>query len=192
MPMKSLCVFCGSSPGNSPAFSAAARELGETLAARNIELVFGGSHVGLMGVVADAVLANGGRVVGVLPRFMADQELAHPGITELRLVDTAGQATDGGTGGLRRPALGFGTFEEIFEAITWAQLHLHNFPCALLNVAGYFDSLETFLRGAVAGGFVKREHFDALIVAGSVNGLFERFASFQPGESGKWIPKQVI
>ena len=193
--MKSLCVFCGSNHGNAPAFTAAARELGEAIAARGIELVYGGSHVGLMGVVTDAVLAKGGKVFGVLPRFMADKELAHTGITELRLVDTMHERkqlmVERAEGFVALPG-GFGTFEEIFEAITWAQLHLHKFPCALLNVEGYYDSLVAFLRNSVEKGFVKAEQFDALIVARSVNELFERFAIFKPEESEKWIPKQVI
>jgi uncharacterized protein (TIGR00730 family) len=193
--MKSLCVFCGSNHGNAPAFTAAARELGEAIAARGIELVYGGSHVGLMGVVTDAVLAKGGKVFGVLPCFMADKELAHTGITELRLVDTMHERkqlmVERAEGFVALPG-GFGTFEEIFEAITWAQLHLHKFPCALLNVEGYYDSLVAFLRNSVEKGFVKAEQFDALIVARSVNELFERFAIFKPEESEKWIPKQVI
>ena len=193
--MKSLCVFCGSSHGNSPAFTATARELGEATAARGIELVYGGSHVGLMGVVADAVLAKGGKVFGVLPSFMADKELAHTGITELRLVETMHERkrlmVERAQGFVALPG-GFGTFEEIFEAITWAQLHLHKFPCALLNVDGYYDSLAEFLRTSVEKGFVKPEQFDALIVAESVNELFERFGTFKPEASEKWIPKQVI
>jgi uncharacterized protein (TIGR00730 family) len=193
--MKSLCVFCGSSHGDSPAFAGAARDLGAALAVRGVELVYGGSHVGLMGVVADAVLAGGGKVFGVLPRFMADKELAHTGITELSLVDTMHERkqlmAERAEGFVALPG-GFGTFEEIFEAITWAQLHLHKFPCALLNVDGYYDSLVDFLRGSVATGFVKPEQFEALIVTGNVDELFDRFAAFKPGDSGKWIPKQVI
>jgi len=193
--MKSLCVFCGSSHGNSAVFTNAARELGESIATRGIELVYGGSHVGLMGVVADAVLASGGKVFGVLPRFMADKELAHNGITKLHLVDTMHERkqlmAERAEGFVALPG-GFGTFEEIFEAITWAQLHLHQFPCALLNVYGYYDSLVEFLRVSVAKGFVKPEQFDSLIVAKSVDELFERFANFRPEKSEKWIPKQLI
>lgn len=193
--MKRLCVFCGSSHGNSPAITAAARELGEAIAARGIELVFGGSHVGLMGVVADTVLARGGKVTGVLPRFMADKELAHPNLTQLHLVDTMHERkqfmAELAEGFVALPG-GFGTLEEIFEAVTWSQLHLHGFPCALLNVAGYYDALVEFLRVPVARGFVRLEQFESLIVAAGVEELFERFAQFQPEKSEKWIPKEMI
>ncbi len=193
--MKRLCVFCGSSKGNSAAFSTAARELGEALAARKIELVFGGSHVGLMGVVADAVLANGGKVTGVLPRFMEDKELAHPKLTKLHIVETMHERkqlmAELAEGFVALPG-GFGTLEEIFEAITWQQLHLHAHPCGLLNVDGYFDALIEFLRGTVAGGFVRPGHCEKLIVAGSSNELLDRFARFQPETSEKWIPSKVI
>jgi len=193
--MKRLCVFCGSSRGNSPAFTAAARALGETLAARNIELIFGGSHVGLMGVVADAVLANGGKVVGVLPRFMADKELAHPRLTKLHVVETMHERkqlmAELAEGFIALPG-GFGTLEEIFEAVTWGQLHLHSYPCGLLNVDGYFDLLLTFLRGTVAGGFVRPGHLDRLVVATTPVELLDGFARFRPETSEKWIPKKLI
>ena len=193
--MKRLCVFCGSSRGNSPAFTAAAQALGETLAARNIELIFGGSHVGLMGVVADAVLANGGKVVGVLPRFMADKELAHPRLTKLHVVETMHerkQLMAGLAEGFIALPGGFGTLEEIFEAITWGQLHLHAHPCGLLNVAGYFDSLLAFLRVTTASGFVKRKQFEALVVAATPDDLLARFAAFRPLKTDKWVPTEVI
>lgn len=193
--MKRLCVFCGSSHGNSPAFTAAARELGEALAGRGVELIYGGSHVGLMGVVADAALACGGKVTGVLPRFMADKELAHPKLTQLHLVDTMHERkqlmAELAEGFVALPG-GFGTLEEIFEAITWAQLHLHAYPCALLNVEGYYDSLVSFLRVSVAKGFVHPAQFDSLIVAPGVDDLFRRFATFRPEKSEKWIPKEMI
>lgn len=193
--MKRLCVFCGSSKGASASFTAAARALGEALAARNIELVFGGSHVGLMGVVADAVLANGGKVTGVLPRFMEDKELAHPKLTQLYIVETMHERkqlmAELAEGFIALPG-GFGTLEEIFEAITWQQLHLHAHPCGLLNVDGYFDALIEFLRGTVAGGFVRAEHLDRLIVAASPTDLLDRFARFKPETTEKWIPSKVI
>jgi len=193
--MKRLCVFCGSNHGHAPVFADAARELGEAIAARGIELVYGGSHVGLMGVVADAVLARGGKVIGVLPRFMADKELAHTRLTKLHLVETMHERkrlmAELAEGFVALPG-GFGTFEEIFEAMTWAQLHLHRFPCALLNVNGYYDLLTEFLGRTVAHGFVRQSLLDALIVAQSPDELFERFAQFRPEKSEKWIPKKLI
>lgn len=193
--MKRLCVFCGSSRGNSPVFTDAARSLGEALAAQEIELVFGGSHVGLMGVVADAVLAGGGRVTGVLPRFMADRELAHPRLTQLHLVETMHERkqlmAELAEGFIALPG-GFGTFEEIFEAITWGQLHLHSHPCGLLNVAGYFDSLLDFLRVSVTNGFVKPAHLDSLIMASTPAELLARFHEFQPELREKWMPSRLI
>lgn len=193
--MKRVCVFCGSSKGNSEVFTAAARTLGETLAARGIELVFGGSHVGLMGVVADAVLANGGKVTGVLPRFMEDKELAHPKLTKLHIVETMHERkqlmAELAEGFIALPG-GFGTLEEIFEAITWQQLHLHSHPCGLLNVDGYFDALIEFLRGTVAGGFVRPTHFNKLVVAATPAELLDRFGQFRPDKAGKWIPSKLI
>lgn len=193
--MKRVCVFCGSSAGNSPAFTAAARAVGDTIALRGLELVFGGSHVGLMGVVADAVLAGGGKVTGVLPRFMAEKELAHPSLTQLHLVETMHERkqlmAELSDGFIALPG-GFGTFEEIFEAITWNQLHLHPHPCGLLNVEGYYDSLLAFLRGATTNGFIRPAHFESLIVATNPDELLTRFAAYQPARSEKWYPTKVI
>lgn len=193
--MKRLCVFCGSSRGRSSSFADAAQGLGEAMAAKGIELVFGGSHVGLMGIVADAVLARGGRVTGVLPRFMADKELAHLRLTELHLVDTMHERkqlmAELADGFVALPG-GFGTLEEIFEAITWQQLHLHACPCGLLNVDGYFDALLEFLRGSVKEDFVRPAHFDQLIVATTPLDLLSRLALFQPDPAEKWISRELI
>jgi uncharacterized protein (TIGR00730 family) len=193
--MKRLCVFCGSSRGNSAAFTNVARELGNTMAARGIELVYGGSHVGLMGVVADAVLAGGGKVTGVLPRFMVDKELAHTGITKLHIVDTMHERkrimADLAEGFVALPG-GFGTFEEIFEAITWGQLHLHEFPCAFLSVDGYCDSLAAFLRHSTESGFIRQEQHDRVIIVRSVDELFQRFDEFHPAKSEKWVSTKKI
>ena len=192
--MKRLCVFCGSSNGNSPAFTAAARELGEAIAASGIELVYGGARVGLMNEVAAAALTKGGKVIGVLPRFMSQKELAHESLTELHLVDTMHQRkqlmAELSDGFVALPG-GFGTFEEIFEAMTWSQLHLHRSPCALFNVAGYYDKLIEFLDVSVASGFVRQDLRDSLIVANSVEDLFEGFANYRPTQSEKWIPKKI-
>ncbi len=188
--MKRLCVYCGSSPGNSPAFAVAARELGAAIATRGIDLVYGGACVGLMNEVANAALAKGGKVIGVLPRFMSSKELAHATLTELHLVETMHQRkqmmVELANGFVALPG-GIGTFEEIFEAMTWAQLKLHSFPCALLNVEGYYDSLLRFLDDSVAAGFVRQDLRDSLIVANSVTELFDRFATYRPATSEKWF-----
>lgn len=193
--MKRVCVFCGSKKGSSAAFATAARGLGAALAARGIELVFGGSHVGLMGVVADAVLANGGEVTGVLPRFMEDKELAHPNLTRLHIVETMHERkqrmAELAEGFIALPG-GVGTLEEIFEAFTWQQLHLHAYPCGLLNVAGYYDGLMEFLRGSVRGGFVQREQLARLLVAATPAELLDQFANYQSATSGPWMPSKVI
>ena len=193
--MKRLCVFCGSSYGKSLAFTAAARELGEAIATRGIELVYGGARVGLMNEVADAALAKGGKVIGVLPRFMSNKELAHESLTELHLVDTMHQRkqlmAELSDGFVALPG-GFGTFEEIFEAMTWSQLNLHRSPCALFNVAGYYDKLIEFLDVSVASGFVRQDLRDSLIVANNVEDLFEGFANYRPAQSEKWIPKNIL
>ncbi|HAV62531.1 MAG TPA: TIGR00730 family Rossman fold protein [Verrucomicrobiales bacterium] len=187
--MESLCVFCGSSPGRSQGIVAAARCLGEELARRGITLVYGGAGIGLMGVVADAALAGGGRVVGVMPRFMVEREIAHPGLTELVLVETMHERKQRmaalAAGFVALPG-GFGTLEEIFEMITWAQLRLHALPCALLNVDGFFDGLISFLDGAVADGFVRADQRNEIIVAREAPALFESLAAFRPGTAGKW------
>ena len=192
--MKRLAVFCGSNRGHSPAFADTARALGRLLADKEIELVFGGSHVGLMGVVADAVLDGGGRAVGVLPKFMQEKELAHSGLTTLHLVDTMHQRkhlmAELADGFVALPG-GLGTFEEIFEAMTWAQLQLHDCPCGLLNVAGYFTPLVDFLRNSVASGFVRPAQLESLVVASSPEDLLLRFQRFQPDRTGKWFPTDL-
>lgn len=192
--MKRLCVYCGSSSGNSPAFTAVARELGEAIATRGIELVYGGARVGLMNEVANAALAKGGKVIGVLPRFMVNKELAHEALTELHLVDTMHQRkqlmAELSDAFVALPG-GFGTFEEIFEALTWSQLQLHRSPCALLNVAGYYDSLVRFLDHSVSAGFVRPNLRESLIVAGSVVELFDAMSEHRPVQGEKWISKKV-
>ena len=192
--MKRLCVYCGSAPGNSPVFTTMARELGEAVAARGLELVYGGARVGLMNEVASAALAKGGKVIGVLPRFMESKELAYESLTELHLVDTMHQRkqlmVERAQGFVALPG-GIGTLEEIFEALTWAQLHLHRHPCALLNVTGYYDALLEFLDGAVKTGFVRPDLRSSLIVANSVSELFAGFAKHRPVRSEKWIARKI-
>ncbi|MET0291028.1 MAG: TIGR00730 family Rossman fold protein [Steroidobacteraceae bacterium] len=158
--VKRLCVFCGSSAGANPAYLAAARALGEAIAARGIGLVYGGASVGLMGTVADAAVAAGGEVIGVIPRSLETREIAHRGLTELRVVSSMherkAQMADLSDGFVALPG-GIGTLEELFEVWTWSQLGLHAKPVALLNVAGYYDALLTFLDRTVTEAFVRPE-----------------------------------
>jgi uncharacterized protein (TIGR00730 family) len=178
---KSICVFAGSSPGAAPQFAEVARDLGRELALRGHGLVYGGGNVGLMGVVADAALAAGGHVTGVIPEFLVDRELAHRGLSRLEVVrsmherkDTMAQLSDGF---VALPG-GFGTLEELFEVVTWAQLGLHDKPCGVLNVGGYYDSLLAFLDGAVTAQFVKNVHRSMLLVAAEARALLDRFDAY--------------
>lgn len=178
--MKSICVFCGASSGQWPGYSALAGELGGMLARRNITLVYGGSRVGLMGALADAALAAGGRVVGVIPRMLMDKEVGHTGLTELQVVSTMaerkarmGELADAF---LTLPG-GIGTMDELFEAWTWTQLDLQRKPCGLLNYDGYYDALVAFIENAVEEGFLRPRHRAALIVDTDLTRLLERLAA---------------
>ncbi len=166
--MRRVCVFCGSSSGGRPEYAEAARRFGAALAGRGLGLVYGGGHVGLMGVLADAVLAAGGEVVGVIPQALVDRELAHGRLTELLVVDTMHQRkalmADRADAFAALPG-GFGTADELFEILTWAQLGLHAKPVGLLNVAGFFAPLLAWVDLAVRDGFLRPEHRDLLAVA---------------------------
>ncbi len=155
--MKHLCVFCGSSTGNNPIYAHTARQLGTLLAEQRVGLVFGGGHIGLMGVLADAVLAGGGEVIGVIPQALRDLELAHRGVTQLHVVETMHQRkalmADLADAFAALPG-GFGTGDEFFEILTWSQLGIHNKPIAVLNTAGYFDGMLTWMDHMVREGFV--------------------------------------
>ena len=155
------CVFCGSSAGTNPVYRAAATELGTALAAANIELVYGGGHVGLMGAVADAVLASGGTVIGVIPRTLAEREVAHLGLTQLHVVESMHERkalmADLSDGFVALPG-GFGTFEEFCEAVTWVQLGIQTKPCVLLDVNGYYEPLIAMFDRAVEDGFVNMKN----------------------------------
>lgn len=175
--LRAVCVFCGSQPGAQPAYVAAARELGSWLAQQGIELVYGGGHIGMMGAVADAALTAGGRVTGVIPEHLMRPEVAHQNLSELIVVDT--MHTRKRTMAQRSDAFivlpgGYGTYEEMFEMITWLQLRLQAKPVGLLNVAGFYDRLVEFLRHAAAEQFIRPEHGDLLLVDRAVAGLVER------------------
>jgi uncharacterized protein (TIGR00730 family) len=184
--IRSVCVFCGASTGRDPRYAAAAAAVGARLAQRGIRLVFGGGRSGLMGVVADAALAEGGTVIGVIPRGLVDRELAHTGLTELHVVETLHERK-AGMAALADAFLvlpgGLGTLEELSEVLSWAQLDLHTKPVGLLDVGGYFASLEAFLDDAVREGFLAERHRRWLLRDDSVDRLLDRFAAFSPPEA---------
>jgi uncharacterized protein (TIGR00730 family) len=189
--MRHVCVFCGSSSGSRPEYAEAARRFGTALAGRGLGLVYGGGHVGLMGVLADAVLAAGGAAVGVIPKALVDRELAHGRLTELLVVDTMHQRkalmADRADAFAALPG-GFGTADEFFEILTWAQLGLHAKPVGLLNVAGFFGPLLGWVDAAVRDGFLRPEHRDLLAVADepeALLGLLQRPRRGAPPP--KWI-----
>ena len=190
--IKRLCVFCGSSLGDAPAYAAAARELGTTLARRGIGLVYGGASVGLMGAVADAALAAGGDVIGVIPEALVRKEVAHGGPVDLRIVGSMHERkalmAELSCGFVALPG-GIGTLEELFEVWTWAQLGYHAKPCALLNVDGFYDPLIAFLDNVVERQFLKPPHRAMLIVSDASNDLLARLAAYEPPVVGKWISR---
>jgi uncharacterized protein (TIGR00730 family) len=180
-----ICVYCGAQEGSDPAFRAAAAELGRALAARDVGLVYGGGSVGLMGVLADAVLAAGGRVTGVIPGFLATKELLHAGLTEQIVVGSMHERKrtmfDRSDAFIVLPG-GFGTLDETLEMITWRQLGRHERPIVLLNVAGFFDSLVAHFERAIATGFVRPELRALYAVAGSVEEALARAGVASPAE----------
>ena len=189
-PISRLCVFCGSNHGVRPEYADAARELGAILAEDNIALVYGGGRVGLMGVIAGAVLDNGGDVIGVIPQALDTKELAHDGLTEMHVVDTMHERkalmADLADGFITLPG-GLGTFDESFEIITWAQLGIHAKPCGVLNVGGYFDKLIGLLDHAVAEQFIKPQHRDLTLVECDHRRLRERMRAYRWQVSDYWI-----
>jgi uncharacterized protein (TIGR00730 family) len=190
--LSSVAVYCGSNPGNDPAFAAAAASLGRLLARRDIRLVYGGATVGLMGVVADAVLAGGGAADGVITRPLAAKEIAHPGLTSLRVVETMHERkaamADASDAFVMLPG-GYGTLDEFFEVLTWTQLGIHDKPCGVLDVAGFFTPLRELIDGAVAAGFVHPAHRDTVIMESDPDRLLDRLASWAPVTVGKWLDR---
>jgi uncharacterized protein (TIGR00730 family) len=188
--MRRVCVFCGSSPGTNPAYLEAARAMGRALARRKLGLVYGGGGVGLMGAVADAALEGGGEVVGVIPRALQLRELAHGRLTHLHVVgsmhERKAKMAELAHGFVALPG-GMGTLEELAEILTWAQLGLHARPIGLLDVAGYYAPLVSFLDRAVQEGFVRPEHRRLLTVAEDPDALLERFEGWQPVAVERWI-----
>ncbi len=191
--MRRLCVFCGSSAGRDPAYAACAATLGETLARRGIGLVYGGGGIGLMGVVADAVLAAGGQVTGVIPQALVEAELGHPGVADLRVVGSMHERkalmAELSDGFVALPG-GLGTVEELAEVLTWAQLGLHTKPCGVVNVRGFYDPFLTQLDLATAEGFVRPEHRAMVLAAGDPAELLSAFADYSPPPA-KWGGSRV-
>jgi uncharacterized protein (TIGR00730 family) len=188
--MQRICVFCGSSVGNEPAFQAAAAALGRALAERGSTLVYGGGNIGLMGVIADQVLQDGGRVIGVIPRQLVEKELAHRGISDLRIVGSMHERkalmAELADGFIALPG-GYGTVEEFSEVLTWGQLGLHQKPMGMLNVAGYFDHFLRFLDHAVHVRLLRPEHRQLVLESDSAEGILQRLTAWQPQPIPKWI-----
>ena len=188
--MRRICIFTGSNPGSEPAYADAAGELATLLAQRGIGIVYGGGKVGLMGVTADAALAAGGEVIGVMPRALIDREIGHGGLTELRVVDSMHERkalmVELSDAFVALPG-GIGTLDELFEAYTWSQLGIHDKPVGVLNVAGYYDRLIAFLDDAVDAGFLRPQHRATLAVAADPVELLDALAAYEPPQVGKWL-----
>jgi len=191
-PLQRFCIYCGSSPGARPEYAEAAKTCGTMLATRGIGLVYGGGNVGMMGMIADAVIDAGGEVIGVIPHHLADKELAHEGATQMIRVNSMHERkqlmADLSSGFIALPG-GIGTLEELFETMTWLQLGLHRKPIGLLNVAGFFDAMLTFLDHMVAERFLKAEHRDLLIVDDDIERVVDRMAAFEPPDANKWLDR---
>lgn len=192
--LSSVCVFCGSNGGADPAYLDAAARTGRALAERGLRLVYGGGKVGMMGAVADAALAAGGEVVGVIPRQIFDLEIGHEGVSDLRVVGSMHERkalmAELADAFVALPG-GIGTFEELFEVLTWAQLGLHRKPLGLLDVAGYYGPLEAMLDHAVDQRFLRPETRGMLIRDESLGGLLERFADRDPPRLPKWLDRDA-
>lgn len=188
--MNRICVYCGSSPGLLAEYRDAATALGHTLAERGIGLVYGGASVGVMGAVADGVLEKGGEVIGVIPFALATREVAHDGLSELIVVESMherkARMAELSDGFIALPG-GWGTLEEIFEMLTWAQLGFHDKPCGLLNISNYYDQLYAFLEHAINQRFVREQYRPMMMMEPSAETLLNRFDEYRPPKVKKWI-----
>lgn len=193
--MKSITVFCGSSFGTEEIYKEQAVLLGQTLAKQNIKLIYGGANVGLMGAVADGVLNAGGEAIGVLPDFLRSKEIAHLGLTELILVESMHERktkmNDLCEGVIALPG-GFGTLEELFEMLTWAQLGLHKKPIAILNINGFYDSLIELTKTMVEKGLLKDVNQKMLLVSDNIDDLLNQMKNYTAPTVGKWIEKKEL
>ena len=193
--MKRLCVFCGSSPGRKPEYLQAARELGRILASRNLALVYGGANIGVMGAIADAVLADGGEVIGVIPQGLVEKEIGHSRLSDLRIVHSMHERKslmfELSDAFIALPG-GLGTIEEFFEVLTWTQLGMHQKPCGLLNVCGYYDKMVEFLDHAVEERFIQPAHRTMALIDENPESLLNQLDAYRAPSVKKWLDlKQV-
>lgn len=188
--MKKITVFCGSSQGNKQVFKNKTIDLGKAMVDHKLDLVYGGAKVGIMGIIADAVLEGGGKVTGVIPRFLQAKELAHDGLTDLILVESMHERkmkmNELCDGVIALPG-GFGTMEELFEMLTWAQLGLHRKPIGLLNISGFYDNLVAFIETMVTNDFLNAENRDMLLIDESPEKLLTKMQEYQAPEVLKWL-----
>ncbi|MFD1409950.1 TIGR00730 family Rossman fold protein [Kroppenstedtia eburnea] len=188
--MKNICVFCGSSPGSNPIYMEGAKQLGISLAEAGLTLVYGGARVGLMGAVADSILAHGGKVIGVIPKSLVDREIAHTGLTDLHIVGSMHERkalmSELADGFIALPG-GSGTLEEFFEVFTWAQLGHHQKPCGLLNLNGYYTPLLQFIDHTIGEGFMKEDYRAMILSDSEPKPLLQRFEQYQAPEIVKWV-----
>ncbi len=191
--MNSIVVFCGSSEGNDPGIVQAAYRLGETMAQQHIRLVYGAAKIGIMGRVAQGALDNGGEVIGVVPQFLVKKEIIHEGLSQLFITENMHQRKlkmyELSNGIIALPG-GYGTMEELFEMITWAQLGLHQNPIGILNINDFYDDLLKMLKKMVSKGFLKQENYDLVLVDDSIVGLLRKMKDYKPSYLPKWIEKE--
>ena len=188
--MQSITVFCGSSTGSKPIYAEQAALLGTTLAQRGITVVYGGAQVGLMGAVADGALAEGGKVIGVIPGFLGRKEIAHTGLSELIVVESMHarkqRMNELCSGAIALPG-GFGTLEELFEMLTWGQLGLHQKPIGILNIDAYYDDLIKLLQSMVGKGLLRESNYAMVLVDESIDGLLQKMKDYEPPKEKKWM-----
>jgi uncharacterized protein (TIGR00730 family) len=193
--MRRLCVYCGSRPGSQPDYTEAAQHLARALVKRHIELVYGGASVGTMGVLADTVLAAGGHVIGIIPQAIVDREVVHRGLSDLRIVTSMHERkalmAELSDGFIALPG-GLGTLDEVFEILTWGQLGLHQKPCGLLNIRGYYRGLIDFLDHAVSERFITDVHRAMLLVEEEPERLIERFERYKAPAVARWVDRTSI
>ncbi len=192
--MKSICVYCGSSPGNSEDYANAARSLALELVTQDIDLIYGGGNIGLMGIIADEVLLLGGKVTGVIPNALLEKEVGHRGLTQLYIVkdmhERKAMMANLSDGFIAMPG-GLGTLEELFEVLTWSQIGYHDKPIGLLNVLGFYDGLIQFIKHLVVQGFLKTEHAGLMMHSSNANELLTQFKAFQPDLTQKLLRRDL-